>query len=102
VGLDPYATTLTPGELRLLDVARTAATEAPAIAFDEPAVGMSAAERARLHAALRELAAAGRAILVVEHDLRFVAATAGRVTVIDDGRVVPGEPQAAIERVYLT
>jgi len=102
VGLDPYATSLAAGELRLLDVARTAATGAPAIAFDEPAVGMSAGERDRLAAALRELADAGRAVLVVEHDLRFVAALADRVTVIDDGRVVPGEPLEAIERVYLT
>lgn len=102
VGVDPFATTLTAGERRLLDVARIAATGAPALAFDEPAVGMSASERVRLEAALRALADSGRAILVVEHDLRFVAALADRVTVIDDGRVVAGDPQAAIERVYLT
>ena len=101
VGLRPYATALTAGERRLLDVARLAATGAPALAFDEPAAGMSAGERVRLAAALRALAASGRAILVVEHDLRFVAALADRVTVIHDGRVVPGDPQAAIEQVYL-
>ena len=68
---------------------------------------MSASERATLADVLRRLAAAGRAVLVVEHDLRLVAATADVVTVIDDGRAIAhGPPDAVIadttvQRVYL-
>jgi ABC-type branched-subunit amino acid transport system ATPase component len=98
---------LTVGERRLLAVARAAATGAPVLAFDEPAAGMSAAERETLTAVLRTLAQAGRAILVVEHDLRLVAATADVVTVLDEGRAIAhGAPDAVIadatvQRVYL-
>jgi branched-chain amino acid transport system permease protein len=98
---------LTGGERRLLAVARAAATQAPVLAFDEPAAGMSAAERETLIAVLRALAQAGRAVLVVEHDLRLVAATADVVTVLDEGvAIAHGAPDAVIadetvQRVYL-
>jgi branched-chain amino acid transport system permease protein len=110
-GLTAHAHTppdrLSAGELRLLAVARAVATGAPVLALDEPAAGMSAAERTTLADVLRRLAVAGRAVLVVEHDLRLVAATAGVVTVIDDGRAIAhGAPDeviadATVQRVYL-
>jgi len=80
VGLEPGQTDLTAGEQRLLAVARTAATQAPVLAFDEPSVGMTASERERLAEALKALARAGRAILVVEHDQRFIQGLADRTT----------------------
>jgi ABC-type branched-subunit amino acid transport system ATPase component/ABC-type branched-subunit amino acid transport system permease subunit len=88
----------------LLAVARVVATGAPVLAFDEPGVIMPAATLAPV---LRKLALQGRAILVVEHDLRLVAAIADTVTVIDDGRVIAtGSPEAVIadrtvQQVYL-
>jgi ABC-type branched-subunit amino acid transport system ATPase component len=88
----------------LLPIARALATGAPVLAFDEPAVLMPAGT---LTEVLRRLAARGYALLVVEHDLRLVAAVADRVTVIDDGRVIAtGPPDAVIadttvQRVYL-
>ena len=56
---------------------------------------------------LRRLADDGRAVLVVEHDLRLVASAADVVTVLDEGRVIAtGTPDevvadAAVRRVYL-
>ena len=79
---------LTYGEQRLLQVARAAATGAVALLLDEPAAGMSVAETERLRALLRRLAGNGRAVLVVEHNVRFVAAVADRVTVLAAGEVV--------------
>ena len=54
-----HATELTAGEPRLLQLARAVATGAGVLALDEPAVGMTAAERARLTDALRALADSG-------------------------------------------
>jgi ABC-type branched-subunit amino acid transport system ATPase component/ABC-type branched-subunit amino acid transport system permease subunit len=89
---------LTYGEQRLLQVARAAATGATALLLDEPAAGMSLAETERLRALLRRLAGNGRAVLVVEHNVRFVAAVADVVTVLAAGEVVtsgpPGEVRA--------
>ena len=93
------------GQRRLLAVALVAATGAPVLALDEPAAGMTTAERTALIDAVQELRLAGRAILIVEHDLRLVAAIADVVTVLDDGRAVahgtPDEVLGALERVYL-
>ena len=64
-------------------------------------------ERATLERVLRRLADDGRAVLVVEHDLRLVASAADVVTVLDEGRVIAsGTPDAviadaAVRRVYL-
>jgi ABC-type branched-subunit amino acid transport system ATPase component len=88
----------------LLPVARALGTGAPVIALDEPAVLMP---EGTLSGVLKRLAGRGYALLVVEHDLRLVAALADRVTVIDDGRVIAtGPPEAVIadqtvQRVYL-
>jgi ABC-type uncharacterized transport system ATPase subunit/ABC-type branched-subunit amino acid transport system permease subunit len=100
-----HDTDLTLGQRRLLAVALAAATGAPVLALDEPAAGMTTAERATLTAALRCLREAGRAILIVEHDLRLVAATADVVTVLDEGRAVahgtPNDVLDAVQSVYL-
>jgi ABC-type branched-subunit amino acid transport system ATPase component/ABC-type branched-subunit amino acid transport system permease subunit len=95
------------GDQRLLQVARAAATGATALLLDEPAAGMSAAEIARLATLLRTLAGNGRAVLVVEHNVRFVSAVADTVTVLAEGRVIArGTPveireDAAVHTAYL-
>ncbi|HEX6022651.1 MAG TPA: ATP-binding cassette domain-containing protein [Solirubrobacter sp.] len=102
-----HAADLTAGEQRLLQIARAVATGAPVLVLDEPAVGMTAAERERLERALRALAGSGRAILVVEHDLRLVAALADAITVLDGGRAIAHAAPADVigdehvRRVYL-
>jgi ABC-type branched-subunit amino acid transport system ATPase component/ABC-type branched-subunit amino acid transport system permease subunit len=95
------------GEERLLQIARVAATGARVLLIDEPAAGMRPDERATLERVLRRLVGQGRAVLVVEHDLRLVASAADTVTVLDEGRVIAsGTPDAIIadttvRKVYL-
>jgi len=98
---------LPAGEQRLLQVARAVATGATVLLLDEPAAGMSAPERVRLAEVLRSLAGNGRAVLLVEHDLRLVNEVADRVTVLDRGAVLAsGRPDTvradpAVQRAYL-
>jgi ABC-type branched-subunit amino acid transport system ATPase component len=98
---------LSTGRRRLVQLACAAATGARVLALDEPAAGMGPSERETLLRTLRRLAEGGRAVLVVEHDLRLVARAADRVTVLDDGRVIargtPAEVVAdpAVRRAYL-
>jgi ribose transport system ATP-binding protein len=58
------------------------------IVFDEPTSSLSKAEAARLHVVIRELAAAGLAVVVVTHFLEELAAFADTFTVLRDGAVV--------------
>jgi branched-chain amino acid transport system permease protein len=104
-GADPER--LTTGDQRLLQVARAVATGARVLLVDEPAAGMTAAERARLTAVLRRLAGNGLAVLLVEHDMRLVGEVADAVTVLDAGRVLASGPvevvraDPAVHRAYL-
>jgi branched-chain amino acid transport system permease protein len=104
---DLPAQRLDTADQRLLQVARIAATGAGVLLLDEPAAGMSAAQRQRLAAVLRDLAAGGCAVLLVEHDMALVGRVADRVTVLDAGRVlVTAAPDvvrrnADVARAYL-
>jgi ABC-type branched-subunit amino acid transport system ATPase component/ABC-type branched-subunit amino acid transport system permease subunit len=83
---------LTIGEQQLLQVARAIATGASVLLLDEPAAGMTGAERARLGAVLHGVAAMGVAVLIVEHDMRFVGAAADVVSVLNAGRIIASGP----------
>ncbi|HKD99909.1 MAG TPA: hypothetical protein VKE69_02770 [Planctomycetota bacterium] len=79
---------LSGGELQRLQVARelaTAASSRPALVLlDEPTRGLHARETRKLVDALRELAARGHAVVVVEHHLDLIAA-ADRVVELGPG-----------------
>lgn len=105
---DVRTSTLTTGEQRLLQVARVVATGARVLLLDEPAAGMSATDRTRLAALLRNLVAdGGRAVVLVEQHMALVGRVADRVTVLADGRVLatgtPAQVRAdpAVRRAYL-
>jgi ABC-type branched-subunit amino acid transport system ATPase component len=83
---DRPASELTAHEQRLLMLASALATEPRVLLLDEPAAGGSAAELDRLAELLHELRASGLALLVIEHNLRFVRRVADVVTVLEAGR----------------
>jgi branched-chain amino acid transport system permease protein len=83
---DRQASELTAHEQRLLMLASALATEPRVLLLDEPAAGGSAAELDRLAELLHELRDSGLALLVIEHNLRFVRRVADEVTVLEAGR----------------
>jgi energy-coupling factor transport system ATP-binding protein len=62
--------------------------QTPIVVLDEPTTGQDARGVARVEAIVASLAAAGRTVLAISHDMRFVADTFGRVVVLRGGRVV--------------
>jgi ABC-type branched-subunit amino acid transport system ATPase component len=86
--------TLSFGQGRLLEIARALAGEPRAILFDEPAAGLTAAELDRLGGIIRGIAERGIAVLLIEHDMRFLLPLAHRVVVLNFGaRIAQGTPQ---------
>ena len=83
---DRPAAELTAHEQRLLMLASALATQPRVLLLDEPAAGASAAELDRLAELLDELRDRGLALLVIEHNLRFVRRVADEVTVLEAGR----------------
>ena len=99
--------TLSFGQGRLLEIARGLASEPKLMLFDEPAAGLTPAECDRLSDIIREIARRGIAVLLIEHDMRFLMALADRVIVLDFGRkIAQGTPaqvqaDAAVVAAYL-
>ncbi len=75
---------LSGGQRQRLLVARALAADADIVTLDEPTVGVDADSVTALWQALRALAAAGRLVLVVTHDLFRGPEYADRQWVLDD------------------
>lgn len=80
------AGTLPLGQQRLLELARALATEPRVLLLDEPAAGLTRAEVAQLREVLLGISARGIAVLLVEHNMRFVLRTADHVVVLNHGQ----------------
>jgi ATP-binding cassette subfamily C protein CydD len=77
---------LSGGQLQRLALARAFLKDAPFVFLDEPTAHLDAESERRVHEALERLAR-GRTLIVVAHRLD-AAPLAGRVVVLDGGRVV--------------
>ena len=92
---DVRADQLPTGQARLVELARALATAPSVLLLDEPASGLDETETASFGRLLRELAAEGMAVLLVEHDVPLVLAVCDEVHVLDVGRVLAtGTPDA--------
>ena len=100
--LDTPVTALSFGQGRLLEVARALCGGPKLMLFDEPAAGLTPAEATRLSDVIRQIAAGdipiagyetGIAVLLIEHDMRFLLPLAHRVVVLNFGRkIADGTP----------
>lgn len=81
------ARSLTLEGQRLVELARAVASHPRVLLLDEPASGMSAAQRERLKAILT-LLGSETCVLLVEHDLELVAAVSDRILVLAEGNLV--------------
>lgn len=92
------ASALAYGQKRLLEIARALAAEPKLLLLDEPAAGLNRQETERLAELLRAIAAAGTAVLLIEHDMSLVMNVAAEIAVLDFGRVIAHGPPADIRR----
>ena len=91
VGLDgrlgAVAAELSHGEHRQLEIALALAAEPRLLMLDEPAAGLSRAERTLLTQLLRSLER-DVTLILIEHDMDVALMVAERVTMMHDGRIV--------------
>ena len=73
---------------KLLALASVLAMQTPIVVLDEPTTGQDARGVARVERIVAALADAGRTVITISHDMRFVAECFARVIVMREGRIV--------------
>ena len=73
---------------KLLALASILAMETPVVVLDEPTTGQDAHGIERVQGIVASLGEAGRTVVAISHDMRFVAESFERVVVMRAGRVV--------------
>lgn len=92
---DYAASQLPYGQQRKLEICRALASDPKLLLLDEPAAGMNPNETAELMETVRKVRDEfGIAILLIEHDMKFVMGICEDITVLEYGKVIAhGDPQ---------
>ena len=85
--LDAPVSELAYGEKRRLEIGLALATSPSLLLLDEPLAGMSTQERVETVALLKAIAE-GRTLIVIDHDMDSLFELAGKITVLQEGRVL--------------
>ena len=86
------------GLQRRVEIARALATQPDYLLLDEPAAGLYDDETAALGRTLRELAATGLGIALIEHDIELVMSVSDHVFVMDAGAVIANGTPAVVRK----
>jgi branched-chain amino acid transport system ATP-binding protein len=83
------------GALKRLEIARALASRPRLLLLDEPAAGLNPSEARDLAVLIRDIAADGVTIVLVEHNMPLVMAVASRILVLHHGqKIAEGAPAA--------
>ncbi len=83
---DSPAASLPYGSLKRLEIARALAQEPTVLLLDEPAAGCNPKETEEVDSIIRQIAASGVAVVLVEHDMRLVMKISNHIVVLNFGR----------------
>jgi len=95
-GLSPWTRggDLSAAQRQLLEIMRALRTGVRLLALDEPTSSLTEDETQRLFAIVRQLKAAGVAIVYISHRMHEIRELADRIAILRDGRMVTVQPAA--------
>ena len=95
---DAMPSELTQGQRKLVGVARAIAMGPRLLCLDEPAAGLDTRESEELGQRLRQIADAGTATLLIDHDMGLVMNICDRIVVLEFGKVIAAGPPDEVRR----
>jgi polar amino acid transport system ATP-binding protein len=94
--IDAHPGELSGGQQQRAAIARALAMEPAVLLFDEPTSALDPELTGEVLAVMRALAAEGRTMVVVTHEVAFARAVAHEVVFMDAGRIVEQGPPAQV------
>ena len=85
------------GEQRLVELAIALAARPALLLLDEPAAGMTGAEKDTISRLILDIRGRGVTVFLVEHDMRLVMGISDRVLVLNHGRLIADGAPATIQ-----
>lgn len=95
--LDTEAALLSHGQKQWLEIGMLLIQDPELLMLDEPVAGMSVKEREQTAELLNKISS-GRSVLVIEHDMEFVARIAHKVTVLHQGKILAAGPMNEVQK----
>ena len=84
------------GKMKLLTIASIMSIKPEVYCLDEPTTGQDHQGRRRVAELIRNLNQSGATVIVITHDMRFVAEVAGRIVLVAGGNIVADGPTREI------
>jgi ABC-type branched-subunit amino acid transport system ATPase component len=95
---DPTAFAMSAGEKKLLDIVRCLLLKPTFLLLDEPTAGLPGDLTEKVMTVVRDLAAAGTSVVIVEHDLNVIWNLCDKVHFMAEGSVIlRGDPRSIRE-----
>ncbi|WP_307204150.1 ATP-binding cassette domain-containing protein [Nocardioides zeae] len=95
---DRQVRTFSGGMRRRLDIAASIVVQPRLLFLDEPTTGLDPRTRLQMWATVRDLVAGGTTVLLTTQYLEEADTLAGRISVVDHGRVVADDTPAVLKR----
>jgi len=95
---DAMPSELTQGQRKLVGVARAIAMRPRLLCLDEPGAGLDTHESEELGRQLRQIANAGTATLLIDHDMGLVLTICDLIVVLEFGKVIAAGPPDVVRR----
>jgi len=91
------AANLSYGQRKLLEIARTLATQAEIYLFDEPFAGLFPEMRKIVSSIVQDLKRRGKTVILVEHDMGLIRELCDHIFVMDEGKLLAeGKPESVL------
>lgn len=95
--LETEAGLLSHGQKQWLEIGMLLIQDPQLLMLDEPVAGMSVKEREQTAELLNKISS-GRSVLVIEHDMEFVAQIAHKVTVLHQGKILAAGDMETVQK----
>ncbi|MGB7251833.1 MAG: branched-chain amino acid ABC transporter ATP-binding protein/permease, partial [Phormidesmis sp.] len=83
---------------RLVEIARALVSRPQVLLLDEPAAGLSQADKKRLAQLIRRIASSGLKVILIEHDMELVMGISDQVLVMDSGAAIAYGPPRQVKQ----